>query len=127
MYGAIARLTPFRVHVWFKRFVAGCKEAGNPGIGPFPTVYDKVVSRRGIRRWCDERGLVVRAEYGCNYAIAKAGIMSVLVGASVKAIHFCSLGKLADDHVNLTYVIEKPERSSPITPREQFQSQGACL
>ena len=124
VYGAMTRITPFWLHVWFKRFVAGCKDAGTQGAGPFPTVYDKVVSRRGLRRWCDERGLAVRAECCWTYPIAKPGIRSFLVGMLVKTIHLGSLGRLADDHVNLTFVIEKTPRSSPVAACEDLQSQG---
>ena len=52
VYGFMTRITPFWFHVLFKKHVEGVKDAGKPGCVPFPTFYDGIVSRRGIRDWC---------------------------------------------------------------------------
>ncbi len=54
VYGMLSRMTPFRFHVFYKRWIAGVKTAGKPGYDPFPTVYDAIVCAResaaGARR-----------------------------------------------------------------------------
>ncbi len=108
VYGMLSRITPFWFHVFYKRYVAGMKTAGKPGYDPFPVVYDPIVCRRGIRRWCAERGMILREELGWNYRIGRPGLMSLAVNAATRAISLLSVGRLSANHVNLTYVIEKP-------------------
>jgi SAM-dependent methyltransferase len=112
VYGLFARLTPFWLHVFYKRFIAGVKTAGKEGYDPFPTVYDAIVSRSGIHTWCLDRGLTMREEIAWNFQIARPGIVSVLVRKMIRMTSILSLGQLAADHVNLTYVIEKPQGTS---------------
>jgi SAM-dependent methyltransferase len=113
VYGFITRITPLWVHVLFKKYLLGFRDAGKPGLGPFPTVYDKVVSRDGIHRWCDRRAATIQAEYGSNYYLDEVGALSIPVRALVTLIHIISLGRLASDHNNLTFVIEKPVQPPP--------------
>lgn len=119
VYGALARLTPFWFHVLYKRYIAGCKNAGKPGFDPFPTVYDEIVSRSGIHGWCAAHGMTIREEIGWNYAVGRPGLMSVAVRGFIKTVNLLSLGALAADHVNLTYVIEKPATVNETTDRRR--------
>ncbi|GAF75411.1 unnamed protein product, partial [marine sediment metagenome] len=107
VYGFLSKMTPFWFHVFYKRYIAGVKTAGKPGYDPFPTIYDAIVCRDGIHRWCAARGMTIREEIGWNYAVGKPGLMSALIHGAIKAMSAVSLGRLAADHVNLTYVIEK--------------------
>jgi SAM-dependent methyltransferase len=108
VYGFLARITPFWFHVFYKRYVAGMKMAGKPGYDPFPTAYDDIVSRAGIRSWCAEHGMIIREEVGWGYRIAKPGPAALITWAGIRAMNVLSFGALAANHVNLTYVIEKP-------------------
>ncbi len=120
VYGFLAQRTPFWFHVFYKRYIAGIKTAGKPGYDPFPTVYEPIVSRQGIRRWCVERGLTVREEIAWNYNVGRSGVASVLIRGTIKGIGVLSGGRLAASHVNLSYVIEKPaapvSASNGLTP-----------
>ena len=78
VYGLLARLTPFWVHVAFRRYIAGDKNAGKPGFSPFPTAYDPIISRCELRAWCQRRGLSLRAEFGWNYRIARPGLATLI-------------------------------------------------
>ena len=116
VYGAIARTTPLWVHVLFKRFVGGDKQAGRPGPARSPRCTTRLSLAANSAAGATT-GVGRRAEYACNYTIARPAILAVLVRALMKTIHLCSLGRLADDHINLTYVIEKPERAPCVAPR----------
>ncbi len=116
VYGLLSRVTPFWFHVFYKRYIGGIKTAGKPGFDPFPTFYDEVVSREGIRRWCASKGLAIREEVGWNYAVGRPGLVSFVIGGVFKALSLLSLGRLAADHVNLTYVIEKPVTEATPVP-----------
>lgn len=109
VYGFLSRLTPFWFHVLYKRWIEGRKTAGKPGYDPFPTIYDDVVSRRNSPL-VHKHGVTCLKEIGWNYPVSRPGLMSHLVNGMIKAFAALSLGKLAADHVNLTYVIEKPAR-----------------
>lgn len=104
-YGFITRITPFWFHVFYKKYILGCKNAGKPGWDPFPTYYDKVLSRKEFHEFCKKQGLVIREEYGTNFT--KTNFFTLLEHSLVKIIHIISLGKLASDYNNLTYILEK--------------------
>jgi len=112
VYGFLTRVTPFWGHVAYKRYVEGHKNAGKPGFGPFPTVHERIVCRAGIHGWCARRGLTIRAEYGSNDFLNAIGAFASPARLLLVAIHLLSLGRLAADHSNLTYVIEKPSAVS---------------
>ena len=108
VYGFLARLTPFWFHVFYKRYVAGVKTAGKPGYDPFPTVYDGIVSRTGIHDWCAANHLSLEHEVAWTYPICRPGLLSIAVHGLMRGVSGLSLGRLAHDHINLTYVIGKP-------------------
>jgi SAM-dependent methyltransferase len=107
VYGFLSRVTPFWIHVFYKRYIGGSKTAGKPGHDPFPTIYDAIVSREGIRRWCAARGMTIKEEFGWNYPLARPGVASFAAKSVIHALRVLSLGRLAGNHINLTYVIEK--------------------
>lgn len=107
-YGFYTRYTPFWFHVFFKKYIAGHKQAGSPGAGPFPVFYDKVVSRKGIREYCDANGLEVKAEYGTLGYLRAPTIRASLANAVIWLTSVLSFGRLAANHGGLVYVIEKP-------------------
>jgi SAM-dependent methyltransferase len=121
--GYMTRILPFRAHVWFKRYVERMPNAGHAGFAPYPTVFDPIVSRRGIRRWCAEREAVLLGEYGARYYFDHLGIFTRPIRTFLRAVHLLSFGTLACDHNNLTYVIGKPNAAMasdelPLEPAE---------
>jgi SAM-dependent methyltransferase len=108
VFGFIANHTPFWLHVAYWKYILRQGNAGKPGHGPFPTFYDAVVSRRGIHRFCQSRGLRIGAEYGSNYYLKRLGRMGPLVHLVLKGIGAASFGRLSADHNNLLFVLEKP-------------------
>jgi 2-polyprenyl-3-methyl-5-hydroxy-6-metoxy-1,4-benzoquinol methylase len=127
VYGFLSRITPFWVHVLYKRYVAGIKTAGTPGHDPFPTIYDPVVSRDGMRRWCAESGMTIRDEVGWNYAISRSGLVSIAVDLLIRLIRILSLGKLAADHVNLTYVLEHRQSGRDLPAARALDQEASAL
>ncbi|MBN1908670.1 MAG: class I SAM-dependent methyltransferase [Pirellulales bacterium] len=107
VYGFLTRVTPLWVHVLYKRLVVGFHEAGTAGMGPFPTVYEQVVSRDGIRRWCAEHDVAITTEFGTNHYMKEAGLLALPLRALVGTLRFLSFGRLAADHNNLTYVLQR--------------------
>lgn len=107
VFGFITRMTPYRIHYYYKRYLRGDKNAGKPGYGPFPTYYDNIVSRKGLHEFCDKKGLIIRAEYGLNLFMKKHGIFNVPISLFVKIISLASFGRLEYKHNILTYIIEK--------------------
>lgn len=108
VFGFITRVTPFWFHVFYRRRIRRNLHAGHAGYGPFPTVYDRVVSRRGLRAFARRRGLRVVGEYGSNAWLGGFGRKARLVDACVRIVAMLSFGKLAADHNNLVFVLEKP-------------------
>jgi SAM-dependent methyltransferase len=107
VFGFIARITPFWVHVFYKRYIERKPDAGKPGYDPYPTVYDKVVSRKGIHRYCKKHGLAIMLEFGTNWYLKSFGKFSAFVRIFTKIIELVSLGTLESNHDNLIFVLEK--------------------
>ncbi|MCA9750684.1 MAG: class I SAM-dependent methyltransferase [Gemmatimonadetes bacterium] len=108
VFGFLTRITPFWFHVFYKRWIVGQKTAGQPGFGPFPTHYDRVVSRRGMRTFCDRHGLIVREEWVFPLETQGFGWKAPFIRALVGTVGALSFGRLSPGHNWLTYVLEKP-------------------
>jgi SAM-dependent methyltransferase len=109
VWGFVTRFTPFRFHVFFRKYVTGDRNAGTPGYAPYPTHYDKVVSRDGVYRFCEENGLVVTAEYSVGHGRRNKGLVAhACVQMCTHLVHLASFGALSAKHANLIYIIEKP-------------------
>lgn len=107
VYGFLTRSTPLWFHVLYKKYVRGMPNAGKPGYDPFPVFYDDVVSRRGMHRYCRERGCAVRDEAGFATYLPKSGLAALIAPVLVRLVAALSLGKLAWRYNNLTFVIQK--------------------
>jgi SAM-dependent methyltransferase len=105
VYGFVARVTPFWLHVLYKRWIERMPNAGKPGFDPYPTRYDRVISREGIRGFCRQQGCRILDEYGTGFYLhGKFGAMKRIAAIALWALSF---GRLAWRHNNLTYVIER--------------------
>jgi SAM-dependent methyltransferase len=108
VFGFLSRMLPFWVHVLWKRWVEGNKNAGQPGHDPYPVVYDDVVSRRGLHDYARRHQLLLLAEAGTNPHIASMGRLAPAGMAVQRLMAMLSFGRLAGTHNNLTVVIRKP-------------------
>lgn len=108
--GFVTRITPFWFHIFFKKYITGYKNAGKPGFDPYPTVFEKVVSRKGIYEFCKKHNLNIKVEYriDMDHRIEKSKIIWTLTKIFLWMLHICSLKKLSVNHYGLLYVIEKP-------------------
>jgi len=104
----LTRMTPFWFHIFYYRHIKGEKNSGKPGHGPFPTVFDKVVSRKGIYEFCEKHGLVIRAEYSAGHGRKVSRTFGILRKLLVWIVHLISFRKLTAKHTDLIYIIEKP-------------------
>jgi len=106
-FGFVTKITPFWFHVAYHKYGLGRRNAGKPGFGPYPTYYDRIVSRDGLREFCRSHQLRIRDEYGlCDFRLEKsAGTQLALIVAIM--ISILSIGKLPWRHNNLTYVLKK--------------------
>ncbi|GLU46889.1 hypothetical protein Nans01_12400 [Nocardiopsis ansamitocini] len=107
VYGFLTRIAPFGLHVAYKRHVRGRVNAGRPGFGPFPTVYDRVVSYRGVLDYCARNEVEVLQTLSCNHHLRYFGRMSPIVDAGLRTVAAASLGRLTARHNNLAFVLRK--------------------
>lgn len=108
VYGFLSRMTPHWLHVAVYRYVLGKAQAGKPGFAPYPTVYDPVVSYAGVAEYCQRNDLRLRDAVG--HFRFRSGIRTRVLGFVSWLIAKLSLGRLAGDHANLTFIIETPGR-----------------
>ncbi|PWB49902.1 MAG: class I SAM-dependent methyltransferase [Anaerolineales bacterium] len=107
-YGFVTRTIPFMFHIFYKKYIQGIKNAGKPGVGPYPVYFDKVVSRNGIYSFCENYGLIMKAEYRIDGLPIKKRAVWFLARAFLWALYLVSFGRLTFNHRNLFYIIEKP-------------------
>lgn len=100
VYGFVTKITPFSLHILYYKYIRGYKNAGKPGYHPYPTIYDKVVSREGIHKYCEKKGYIVKEEHGLRSYGAGIHLFVIL-------LHLLSFGQLEWRYNNLTYILEK--------------------
>lgn len=107
--GFITRITPHWFHVFYYRVIMGNKSAGKPGYGPYPTYYNPIISRSGIRDFCSDGGnhIACEAEYGDGYIRPGEGLTKTVIHIIKKIISKISMGLLSDQHTNLLYILRK--------------------
>ncbi len=107
VYGWTARFTPFSVHVAYYKFIRGKRNAGKPGFAPYPTHHAGVVSRHGIRAFCERHDCAILHERGHTYYLRGMSLAILATRVYAQVVSCLSLGSLAWRHNNLTYVIRK--------------------
>lgn len=105
--GWVTKITPHWFHIFYYRYILDKKTAGLPGYGPYRTIYDPVVSRRGVYGFCDRNGLRVDGEYAFRTDGPRNKVLRVLIGATTKTISLLTFGALSDRHADLLYVLRR--------------------
>jgi SAM-dependent methyltransferase len=105
--GFVTRITPFWFHMLYGKYITLFRDAGKTGFGPFPTFYDPIVSRPGIQEFCRNNHFIIKEEYGQRSDLRGQGIIGFIIYLFVRTINLLSLGKLAWEYSDLTYILEK--------------------
>jgi SAM-dependent methyltransferase len=108
VYGFLTRHSPHWMHVQYKRRIRRVKQAGTAGRGPFPTVYDLVVSWRGMTAYCAQHRLEIVDAYSSNFHLDFFGGLAAITDRGLRSVAKLSRGRLTADHNNLAFVIRKP-------------------
>jgi SAM-dependent methyltransferase len=106
--GLITRLPPYWFHVFYYRYIEGQRNAGKPGFAPYPTVYDAVISRKGMQRFAREHGLELREELGHGSYKRGRPPFSLLIPVFAKTVSLLTFGRVHSRFSNLTFVLSKP-------------------
>jgi SAM-dependent methyltransferase len=80
-------------------------QPGEPG--PYPAVYEHLVSGRGIQSYALQRGLVIGPRQALNLLAGQRRRTGLLLAC--KLVARLSRGRLTSGHDELRYVIRKPE------------------
>jgi hypothetical protein len=91
----------------YGKYITLFRDAGKTGFGPFPTFYDPIVSRPGIQEFCRNNHFIIKEEYGQRSDLRGQGIIGFIIYLFVRTINLLSLGKLAWEYSDLTYILEK--------------------
>ena len=75
--------------------------------GPYPAVYEHLVSGRGIQSYALQRGLVIGPRQAVNLLAGRRSPAGLLLAC--KLVARLSGGRLTSAHDELRYVIRKPE------------------
>ena len=108
-FGFLTRKLPFWIHVIRSR-LTGNPNAGKPGYGPYPTVYDPILCREGIHEFCRTEGLKILHEYGTRTKITRTNLAYVLTTLEFRilwVVSQLSARRLAHRHSGLIYLIER--------------------
>jgi SAM-dependent methyltransferase len=106
VYGFLTRATPHWFHVAYKKYVNRSPHAGEPGFGPYPTYHEAIISREGIRAFCEAHGCEVLHDLRrCTYL--ETGQSRGLKKAVAILVSALSLGALSWRHDNLCMILRK--------------------
>lgn len=90
---------PLRAMVWRR---------ARPGeTGPFPAVYERLVSARGLESYAPRRGLMIARRQALNLLPERRRPPGLLLACRLAA--WLSRGRLSSAHDELRYVIRRPE------------------
>jgi len=103
----VTRVTPHWFHVFFYRHVMGMKNAGKPGYAPYPTHYDPVISRAGMREFCRLNKLTIKAEFGCGGRSHGRGLKRLGIFAIQRLMNVLSFGVLSASHDDLIFIVQR--------------------
>lgn len=104
----LARVLPYRFHVWYFRFLYRDKNAGKPGHAPYPTFYHPVIGRERLLNFMGDRGTRVLGCYGDGFRREGSNwLQRLLLRGMVRLTALLSFGKLTADHIDLLYVASK--------------------
>ena len=104
VWGAGTRLTPLWFHVLWQRWVMGYRPAGTPGYGPYPTYHEPVISRAGIREFCEAHNCWLIEENGVAMHLQQNKWIMLPISLAGWLLSF---GRLAWRHSNLQFTIRK--------------------
>ncbi len=113
--GLITKFTPHWVHVAFRRYVLGNKNAGKPGYPPFKTYLRTSMTPGAVARWTSQHGGVIRALYFCDgsnpYNLKRySKALWMVWNALLFLARVLSFGRYCE-RTDYTLVIEKRSRS----------------
>lgn len=108
VYGFASKVLPFWVHILYAKYIVGDENPGKDGNGPYPVVYEAVVSRAGISEFARTHELLIREELCDGYLHVTKRHPYPLISKVSKLISGLSLGALKS-HRNLLFVLQKPE------------------
>jgi len=121
-FGFATRFSPHWAHVAVYKHIYRYPHAGEPGYNPFPTYYDKIVSRRGIHDYCNAHGHRIVMERGKPHDSGRMRMLAPAANAMFNVLHYLSFGAIAVDHGGLVFVIEKDGEA-----RRTMSSAGSTL
>ena len=90
VYGFVTRHSPHWLRVQYKRRILGAKQAGKPGYGPFPPVYDRIVSWRGMTGYYVSRGLEIVDAYSSNFYLRSLGRFAGIADRGLRSAASCT-------------------------------------
>ena len=108
VFGFVTRITPFTIHVWYKRYIKNNPNAGKEGHDPFPTYYDNVVSVSGIEAFVKKHRLDPVAMYKTDFYPARVSKIIVnTIRGIYRLVQFLSFGRLDGGHSGIAAVLRK--------------------
>jgi SAM-dependent methyltransferase len=132
--GWVTRLTPHWFHVAIYRIVLGRKLAGQPGHGPFRTVFHPVVAPPALMKYCRELGfnVIYFNEYSgdlLRQLNERRPLLGGLLDRSLGVMNALTLWRHDLKNGDFHIVLEKPiaaEEASPSILKQTAKHQSAA-
>ena len=106
-HGLLARLTPHWAHVLYYKLAWRMKDAGKPGFPPYPTIYDRVLSRAALHTFCAQHSLAIQEEFGVGSYRRGHGLIRWITPIVARLVRVLSFGRIHDRYVDLTIIAQK--------------------
>jgi SAM-dependent methyltransferase len=103
--GIMTRITPFRLHVLYYRYVLKYEDAGKPGRGPYETIHAPMISRKGLHDYCRRAGLEVVYDAPLEMEAELDGAVAVKLA---RVVSFVTRGRFTHKYCNYMALVRRP-------------------
>src|SRR5579871_1937098 len=109
VFGFLGRMLPHRFHVAYERWLLGNRQAGTPGNGPYPAVYDREIGLKGMQQFCAEHQLTIDTVYRTHICKQpwSTGLKWRLLEAAIVLAGVVSFGRLDSSYNDVVLVIHR--------------------
>ena len=109
VFGFLGRTLPHKFHVVYERWLLGNRQAGKPGHGPYPAVYDPEIGLKGMQRFCSEHRLTIDTVYRTHICKQpwSTGLKWRLLETAIALAGILSFGRLDSSYNDVVLVIQR--------------------
>ncbi len=106
VFGFVTKKTPMFVHVLYKKWIMGEKNAGKPGFDPYPVAYEPIIRPEAFLDWAEAHGLEPVFAAKTNFIVNRSPFIRIAYKLFAGFVRLLSLGRLESAHAGYAIVLK---------------------